>query len=183
MTEEILEKAIEIEGLIRIIKDGNPTAETYTLLQKKAAQLYEMTRSLHEDGNEVNTSKVNNKEEVLAATIPESALQLEQEDDVRMEEAEEQEKDEILLSLGNDDNETDTKPGASNLKSAFSLNDRFLYSRELFDGNMKMFDSTINSLEGIDDFAVVEEYFYNELEWDKGNPYVESFMERLHTKF
>lgn len=69
------------------------------------------------------------------------------------------------------------------LKSVFSLNDRFLYARELFDGNMKMFDSTLDFIEGIEEYSIIEDYFYNELEWDPENTAVISFMEILRPQF
>lgn len=69
------------------------------------------------------------------------------------------------------------------LKSAFSLNDRFLYARELFEGNMKMFDSTLDFIEGIEYYSIIEDYFYNELEWDPENPTVASFMDILRPQF
>ena len=39
MVTSMLEKAIEIEGLLRIIRDGNPLPETYKLLNAKTASL------------------------------------------------------------------------------------------------------------------------------------------------
>lgn len=171
--DKMLETAIEIEGLIRIIRDGDPTEETYELLRRKIGELK------------------NRREE-----IPERAVEMEKEADVKMEEAEEvemeaakeevSEDDDILLSF-DDENESATadlekgiKPSSRNLKARFSLNDRFLYARELFDNNMKTFDSTLKSLEGVKDFGVIEDYFYNELDWDPQNPIVKEFMEKLN---
>ena len=69
------------------------------------------------------------------------------------------------------------------LKSAFSLNDRFLYARELFNGNMKIFDSTLDHIEGIGDLPSIEDYLYNELGWNAENTNVVSFMETLRPQF
>ena len=80
-------------------------------------------------------------------------------------------------------NETTGVKRQKKLKSAFSLNDRFLYARELFEGNMKMFDSTLDFIEGIEDYSIIEDYFYNELEWDPENGAVASFMEILRPQF
>lgn len=192
--DKMLETAIEIEGLIRIIRDGEPQEETYELLRRKIGELKPLPcpKPLpdppHRGGSE----------------IPESAVDMEKEADVRMEEAEAVEieaakeaayDDDILLSFEDDENESATtdlekdsaitdlekeiKTSKRNLKAGFSLNDRFLYARELFDNNMKAFDSTLKSLEGVKDFSVIEDYFYNELDWDSENPIVKEFMERL----
>ena len=48
MVTSMLEKAIEIEGLLRIIRDGNPLPETYILLNIKAAELADQAASLEE---------------------------------------------------------------------------------------------------------------------------------------
>ncbi|MDO4336394.1 MAG: hypothetical protein Q4C37_11300, partial [Bacteroidales bacterium] len=71
---------------------------------------------------------------------------------------------------------------APNYKSRFSLNDRFLYARELFNGDMKMFDASIRAIEGVKDFSVVEDYFYNELDWNREDPTVKAFMDTLAGK-
>lgn len=200
---EMLEKAIEIEGLIRILKNGTPSPEIYNLIFKKADALAKWAQS--------QTGTVIRRE-----NIPDSAIKEEIKDDVLMEFAEAEEhqtpaEDDITLNLDNyepikncqenenrgKDADEEIKTGAekkqipqpaeikclTNLKAYFSLNDRFLYSRELFDGNMKMFDATLRKLEGVSDFSVVEDYFYNELDWDPENEYVKSFMDILQSKF
>lgn len=200
---EMLEKAIEIEGLIRILKNGMPSPEIYNLIFKKADALAKWAQS--------QTGTVIRRE-----SIPDSAIKEEIKDDVLMEFAEAEEhqtpaEDDITLSLDNDEpikdcqeNENRGKDAdeeikicvekkqipepaeikcLTNLKAYFSLNDRFLYSRELFDGSMKMFDSTLKYLEGVKDYATVEDYFYNEMDWDRENEHVKSFMEILKSKF
>lgn len=217
-SEKMLETAIEVEGLIRIIRDGEPGEETYELLRRKIGELQESLPPVpsHKEGEvcfgSSDTVGVSTKEaEYQRDSVPERALEMEKEADVRMEEAEEVEmeaareavvqnasEDDILLSLEDDETESNTsefdeapkssedsskstekKSGVRNLKAGFSLNDRFLYARELFDNNMKTFDSTLKSLEGVEDFGVIEDYFYNELDWDKENPIVKEFMEKL----
>ena len=202
--DKMLETAIEIEGLIRIIRDGEPQEETYDLLRRKIGELENglPPSPSHKEGEECfggsDTAKISTREpeepENQRDSIPEMAVELEMEADVRMEEAEKiemeaanetAEDDDILLSF-DDDNESATadlakeiKPSSRNLKAGFSLNDRFLYARELFDNNMKTFDSTLKSLEGVQDFSVIEDYFYNELDWDRENPTVKEFMDKL----
>lgn len=325
MVTSMLEKAIEIEGLLRIIRDGKPQPETYALLNRKAKELANATQSLEnqipnheltttdeeqtptvsnqEPGKETGTSEATlividnsgneikgnpeskngsmptlidmteklteetteNKdheelaeveeedveeeiEEIEAVPNPEASPEeekneespseqelakpeatsnegineeIDEEDDILLsfEEDEEsteeiQEEDgetiihiiedeDILLEEGREEHELDIhvetpdieikkneeeikeRPSTrkqSSLKSAFSLNDRFLYSRELFNGNMKMFDSTLEHIEGIGDYSVAEDYFYNELEWDREKPEVASFMEIIKLK-
>lgn len=298
MVKKLLERAIEIEGLLRIIRDGNPLPETYTLLSNKAVELAEDAMLLEEQsvstspcgeveksqesrvkgqearvkGQETEaTAKVpvivmtedlsekHRKEEPthaatpaivmtedkttkapespkegkhdelaeveeedimviknILSTMPESntfktpqSIYEEDEDDILLtiedeeelaadSEPEPQKKEEMpIISIEKKETkekkpeiqlkkEEATKPAfkrQTKLKSAFSLNDRFLYARELFEGNMKMFDSTLDFIEGIEEYSIIEDYFYGELEWDPENVSVASFMEILRPHF
>lgn len=187
MTTKMLEKAIEIEGLLRIIRDGNPHAETYTLLNTKVTELTEGIRSIIPTEN----SEVLDRE-IAEDQVTEEAEAIETANDNIGTEPEEEEDDDILLATSEEEeieeeSQEVTEPKKEKkhvkLKSAFSLNDRYLYSRELFDGNMKMFDSTLEFLEGIEEYSIVEDYFYSEQEWDPENRYVASFMDILRPYF
>ncbi len=293
MVTKMLEQAIEIEGLLRIIRDGNPLPETYTLLSHKAVELADAAMLLEEnsasepqpiksqqpsaigqrssdksqepsvnDGasengdvsmilltNEPTESIMREEEkprqepeivitEISVAEKDEDIRENSQYENVHGELSEteeeainlydtssstEEEEPELKLNSSKKEEETDdtekTTPSAVEedddilltieeespdhqasepqqqeapkptfkrpvkLKSAFSLNDRFLYSRELFDGDMKMFDSTLDFIEGIEEFSIIEDYFYSELEWDPENMAVASFMEILRPHF
>lgn len=261
MVRSMLEKAIEIEGLLRIIRDGNPLSETYMLLSMKASELAEEAMRLEEEAKEAQKTQEtpHAKEPEGSLVIEESPVEdddilltLEDEEDLELEDHDEsltvvdnvvfepklnveftvtpaaqetkrserkqliqmtqqtqaalpkqqiqavQPKQQTQATLPKQPTQAvqpkqQTKQaqptqslqtkGMPNLKSKFSLNDRFLYSRELFDGNMKMFDSTLAFIEGIDSFAIIEDYFYSELEWDPENRFVASFMEILRPNF
>lgn len=275
----MLEKAIEIEGLLRIIRDGKPLPETYILLHKKVAELAEQTEGLEEPETERPLEReaphadfVMAAPEPAALPAPEVVFTVASTSDAGSGMAQEDlsliEEDDILLSFDDstefpvsiataeetdnmeteDTNETavseegysaetidkipetiidvslqqDTvaeesaedsteqtstetsettleaetpimpddsasaapqQRQAKKLRAAFSLNDRFLYARELFNGNMKMFDSTLDFLEGIEDYSIIEDYFYSELEWNPEDTNVASFMEILRPHF
>ncbi|MDE5849410.1 MAG: hypothetical protein K2H38_04660 [Muribaculaceae bacterium] len=272
MLTSMLEKAIEIEGLLRIIRDGNPLPETYKLLIDKAESLAAETAGLSDETvaeamteenvhveqpeadfimatpevapepPKVDFTAVEAVEEErialkdMAPDEPETAtadnmeldLDLEEEDDIILsfddmtepipaaEEimsagaiveqpviqeitAVENLQDDATLSINiyNEEKENaieeTRRQNASvekaaparqvKLRSIFSLNDRFLYARELFNGNMKMFDSTLDHIEGISDFSIIEDYFYNELEWNPENSNVSAFMDMLRPQF
>ncbi len=256
MVTKLLEKAIEIEGLLRIIRDGKPLPETYELLSNKAVELAESVMMLEEHA-EYNEPEIAGdpiiQDELQAQDLEsepkdipeqeestEQEVPTEQEEPIKQEEPpaqveptapeapfehegeaedETEEDDDILLTIEDEEIseaygnvgeievdetlETTDVPAAKQpmstisiegaakntlkrkvkLKSAFSLNDRFLYSRELFDGNMKMFDSTLDFIEGIEEFSIIEDYFYSELEWDPENGTVAAFMEILRPHF
>lgn len=288
MVTSMLEKAIEIEGLLRIIRDGNPLPETYKLLNAKTASLaMEATALALEEENRKKEEEAMPHESpmadfVMAAPAPAAAtpqvdftdsseqndqpviiqndmaanttatatehldvdLDLAEEDDIilsfddgpeTMAPAEDTSvtafdfkttdepaisapdlepaapAEEDIIAVADDSSEPEKvavaeespeprlkKPAEDisekiaekeeskpqmKLKSAFSLNDRFLYARELFNGNMKLFDSTLLFIEGMEDYSLVEDYFYSELEWNPENHNVANFMEILRPQF
>lgn len=195
MTTKMLEKAIEIEGLLRIIRDGQPQAETYTMLDKKVKELAEGIEGiLSQEESEVIDREIANDKTTEKAEEEELTEEKSEESDMSdlSEHAYSDEDDDILLATSEEEEieeeaEETPKPKKEKrqvkLKSAFSLNDRYLYARELFEGNMKMFDSTLEFLEGIEEYSIVEDYFYSELEWDPENRHVASFMDILRPYF
>lgn len=251
MVTKLLERAIEIEGLLRIVRDGRPFPEVYAMLQDKANSLAEEIQSLtdssiestaevgvidmtvdnsenseiikedkepEEENHEVEIKIGDSEEKIPDVEItivevaegtgtpvhfdnPESEGNEEDDTDDDILLTFEEEEESVLGKELPSDTEGDPDEGKqqegnkedavaksgfkrqSKLKSAFSLNDRFLYSRELFEGNMKMFDSTLEFIDGIEDYSIIEDYFYNELEWDPENATVISFMEILRPQF
>lgn len=238
MVTEMIEKAIEIEGLLRIIRDGAPMPETYRMLRAKATALAEDVNGLKEEEMKVEpvaqqvdiviTTPAPQEEatEVVFSnepvTQPADELDLTEDDDIiltfddglsasfEMEEAPtleyeaptetiteriqmEETPQEMVMeeTVMEETPQEEAQPAAEKiampkrekkLKSAFSLNDRFLYARELFGGDMKMFDSALDFIEGVDDYSIIEDYFFNEMDWDAENPTVQAFMEVLRNK-
>ncbi len=224
MVTEMIERAIEIEGLLRVIRDGNPLPETYRMLKAKVAALAEDVNGLKEDENVkmeplesqveiviTNPTVVEEAPEVVFSNEPvvplPDELDLTEEDDIILtfdevlpvshetEETPALEFETTVEPAGYTTTEEKTKteePAPAEkiampkrdkkLKAAFSLNDRFLYARELFGGDMKMFDSALDFIEGVDDYSVIEDYFFNEMDWDAENPTVQAFMEIIRGK-
>ncbi len=239
----MIEKAIEIEGLLRIIRDGNPMPETYRMLKGKATALAEDVNGLQEEGMRLEpvvspvdivitpSAATGEMTEVVFSNEPVAQpadeLDLTEDDDIiltfddgltaslevedtptlELDAATKTITERIPMEMPAEEMATEetpteetvmeetpreeTKPAAEKiampkrekkLKSAFSLNDRFLYARELFGGDMKMFDSALDFIEGVDDYSIIEDYFFNEMEWDAENPNVQAFMEVLRNK-
>lgn len=236
MITDILKNAIEIEGLARIIRDGEPLPETFVLLREKTAALGRLVAELEtepraaaetlalsvtpeeapaqpvasfETRTQSETDVVVSADPDIPVDIPadtkisvdiHAEVQAEEDMDIRhhpveasAEEGSAADEDDILLSLTVEDEVEEAaekvvafpKPRTSrhSLKSIFTLNDRFLFARELFNGNMKMFDATIGHLESIQEMAVVEEYFIDELDWDPETPAVAQFLDILRPHF
>lgn len=62
------------------------------------------------------------------------------------------------------------------LRKAFSLNDRFRFRRELFGNSESDFSDAINMIEAMSSLEEANEYFYDDLKWDKNSQEVQDFM-------
>lgn len=71
----------------------------------------------------------------------------------------------------------------SDLRKAFSLNDRFHYRRELFGGNEEAMNKVIHILNNKDSFKESVLFLEEKLHWDFSNPTVKDFVKKLELRF
>lgn len=72
---------------------------------------------------------------------------------------------------------------SKDLRAAFSLNDMFRFRRELFANNAADMTDAIHLVEAMCSFEEAEDYFYNDLEWDKESEEVREFMAVIQKHF
>lgn len=72
---------------------------------------------------------------------------------------------------------------SKDLHAAFSLNDMFRFRRELFANNAADMTDAIHLVEAMCSFEEAEDYFYNDLEWDKESEEVREFMAVIQKHF
>lgn len=65
----------------------------------------------------------------------------------------------------------------------FSINDRFLYSRELFGGRLADFDAAMDEVVTLDSYDEAEEYFVSEWGFDPENPVAAGFLDIVRRIF
>lgn len=70
-----------------------------------------------------------------------------------------------------------------NLRSLFSINDRFRFSRELFGGSTRRFDDSLKFLDIALDYNEVEDYFIDDQKLDPEDPVVKEFLDILSRSF
>ena len=63
------------------------------------------------------------------------------------------------------------------LLRAFTLNDKFRFIREVFDGDERDFNDTLSLIADMDTFAEAEEYITGDMMLDKENPGVAEFLD------
>ncbi len=65
---------------------------------------------------------------------------------------------------------------SQNFAKAFTINDRYRFTRELFNGDKESFDMAIRRLEAMESLSDAYDYFLNELNWDVDQPEVADFL-------
>ena len=69
------------------------------------------------------------------------------------------------------------------IMSTFTINDRFLFLRELFDGDDQRFNETIDSIQHMANMNQVENYIADVLDWDHSNEVVKEFTRLVSLSF
>lgn len=69
------------------------------------------------------------------------------------------------------------------LQKAFGINDRFLYTKELFNGNRAQFNETIDELNQANNLDDALAYINNQFDWDPDNEYRQGLIHLLERKF
>lgn len=69
------------------------------------------------------------------------------------------------------------------IRKIFTLNDKFLFKRVLFDNNEAEFNDTLLLFSSMQSFDEIEEYVYDDLRWDSTDAHVRDFMNIVRTHF
>jgi len=69
------------------------------------------------------------------------------------------------------------------IRKTMTLNDKFLFKRELFNGNEAELNDTLELLASMHSFDEATEYIYDDLQWDSENPTVKDFMDIIKSYF
>lgn len=72
---------------------------------------------------------------------------------------------------------------SKDLHNAFSLNDMFRFRRELFGNSAAEMTDAINLVDAMGTYPEAEDYFYNDLGWDKDSEEVAEFMAIIKNHF
>lgn len=75
------------------------------------------------------------------------------------------------------------KQPISDILSALSLNDRYLYRSQLFNNDADLFRNSINALNDCKNFDAAIQYIKNHFSWDFEAPIVEAFLQVVERRF
>lgn len=164
--KELKEKLYEIEGLAELaVLREDRVDEIAPLIQARIIQLQEYAKncdksSVHDDQKVCGDNQVCKPSPIIEKFEEAPAVSV----TANVKEAE-------ALIEG-------VKP-----RPVFCLNDRFRFCRELFGNSENEFNSTLNLIAAMHNYAEAEDYFLNELGWDADNAEVSDFLEIIKIYF
>ncbi len=72
---------------------------------------------------------------------------------------------------------------SGDIRKAFSLNDKFLYRRELFGNSAQQYDAALDLISEMEGYEDAETYFLDNYGWNKEDVHVKNFMKILYNHF
>lgn len=193
--EQLLRLNVELEGALRVLRER----DSYQALQV-ATEKFEAMSSLFQSLKEraaANTPTEIKEEEAVGAEqaplnepaqkdVPDNAViadsdasSIEAAVDEASKSAKESEEDPIEAKVSN----ITIPQTVGDIRKSMTLNDKFLFRRELFGGNDAELNDTLELLASMHSFDEAEEYIYDDLQWNRENPTVSDFMSIIKTFF
>lgn len=185
--DNLLLQALEIEGAIRVAR-GNDSAEARQLLAGKVRQFVESYKQLGEPEQEPVAApapvagvkpEVEVKPapvvEVKPAPVEEVEVEAEADDPIVIDEP-------VEAPAAEPEPEPEPEPAAKPhglADKAFTLNDRYRFTAELFNGDSEDFAETVKLLATMPGMEEVKDYLYNDLMWEPDSEMVQEFLDTV----
>ena len=184
---------IELEGLLRILADRD-NADARALLEAKFAQYSDLLHLYLAQETPMQSvpapaiepeQPVAPEPEAVPATepVPEPIYEVASEPEVIVEPEPVPVQAPIIVPAPEPEPIPEPEPAQptrtavnTRLLKAFTLNDKFRFRRELFNGDDDDFADTLSLLAHMPSYAEAADYLTNDLLWDTRNPNVEDFL-------
>lgn len=160
---------VEIEGLLRVLAD-RPAPEARTLLADKFSQYSAMIGQYLGETEQPAPSAPTPEPTAAPEPAPEP------ETPVAMPDPEPEPVCQAAPEPVAQPAPAQTAGENQKLLRAFTLNDKFRFRRELFNGDIEDFADTLALLAQMPSYAEAVDYLTNDLLWDTRNPAVEEFF-------
>lgn len=169
--DKLIRLNIELEGALRVLKD-RPSDHAVAVAQEKFATLSELFTELDaektETSTEVKEDEATGAEEAplcepSAANVPSAPIV---ESDIQA----------VNTSISG-------PLPIGDMRRSLTINDKFLFKRELFGGSDEEFNDTIDLISAMHSKEEAAEYLFDDLAWDRENPTVKEFWAMVSSYF
>lgn len=177
----LISQNLELEGLLKILLERDSVHARALLAQKIETYSAAVHQFLAERNQDTPAQEV--KAEKLAAegsAIAAQAQAVEVKDEEAVSDEVESETDAATAAIERNEQhiaaEATAQPSES-LLQAFTINDKFRFRRELFNGDEEDFDETLQLLAHMPNFEEARDYLVHDLVWNPENDDVQAFLE------
>lgn len=193
--KKLLDTCLEIEGLLAlvVVRNGHCSSETYELLKSKAAHLKEEVFSMQPVAAESVKQPVD--EIITVGEIVHPDEYQPQEIVAESQESEESEVEVADVEMPAADVTSESEPVEApavkpvrkttneSLMAMFSINDKFLYCRELFGSSREEMNEALDVISNMNSTEEIEDYLFNDLCLDSKNETVKAFLNTMSSRF
>ncbi len=181
--DTLLSQLYEIEGIMLVMQRRHNELPEH-LLTQFMAKIDSLKQQASDLEKELTNSMANEEPEVIpepAAAGPIPTIEPETIPEIKPEpETKPESKTETPIAPPVAPVAVEPKP-ARDIMSAFSINDRFLFLRELFDGDEQRFNEAIAHMQHMNNINQVHNFMTDILEWDPSNDVVKEFSRIVGT--
>lgn len=172
---ELLDKIYELEGLVHLaLKRDDSSNDFLRLISKKGTEIGKICSDFKEDSGTAAPTEETNETQF---NLEEYTIDEDPSDSYSLEKTIADEVEEVKPVIN-----YPPSPRAGG-KLVFSINERFRFKKELFENSDADFNNTLALVASMEDFEEAEDYFLNEVGFQRNNPVVMEFLDLIKRYF
>lgn len=171
--DQLIRLNVELEGALRVLQ-ARPSDEALAAAQEKYAEFSRLFGGLPG----------------IAGDTPETPTEVKDDEAEGSEEAPAEEPDgtdvpadAIVVEDDSAAQRAARAEGTRDIRRNLTLNDKFMFRRELFGGSAEEFNDTLDLISAMSSYAEAREYLCDDLAWDPENPTVKEFLNLVTNYF
>ena len=173
--KELIRRNVEIEGLLKVLLERG-SIDARSLLAEKFAEYQAMFNDLLAEPDSAAAHDVDEAAVNVEAEAQHTEVKDQEAESAEVEDETDAATDAIERGEMNMHPTTAARTPNTNLLKAFTLNDKFRFIRDIFNGSEEEFTDTLNVLADMQNAAEATDYLLNDMMLDRENPAVSDFL-------
>ena len=178
--ENLLSHVYELEGLLLVMQRHSDDVPPVVVdrFKQKAQQVASEASCL-----EVNSAKPEKEGHIVPPACPQPPV-FKGPEPVAVEQTSTPATEPVKpVAVAKEEPASPLKHQPRDIARAFSINDRFLFQRELFAGDATRLDETLSLMQKMRDMNQVQHFLTDDLQWDTSNDVVKEFIRLVGLSF
>lgn len=178
--EQLIRLNVELEGILRVLQ-ARQSDEALTAAREKFAKFSTLFGSLTDEADEadaepIETDETDESYKSYTTDEPDEPAEPAEPTEAPMP-AEAPATDECIMVEDYPAAQTAMQTdGYRDIRRNLTLNDKFMFKRELFNDSIEEFNDTLDLISAMNSYDEALEYLCDDLAWDPENPAVKEFL-------